>query len=47
MAIISSSGATWIKHEHFTLVTIAGAFIVLAGVILTIVRKIRPGKSAV
>jgi drug/metabolite transporter (DMT)-like permease len=47
MAIISSSGATWIKHEHFTLVTIAGATIVLAGAILTIIRKIRPGKSGV
>lgn len=47
MAIISSSGATWIKHEHFTLVTIAGAIIVLAGAILTIIRKIRPGKSGV
>jgi drug/metabolite transporter (DMT)-like permease len=47
MAIISYSGATWIKPEHYTLVTIIGTLIVLAGAIITIFRKIRPGKSTV
>jgi drug/metabolite transporter (DMT)-like permease len=47
MAILSYSGATWIEHEHFTLVTIAGALIVLAGAVLTILRKIKFGKSTV
>ena len=45
MAIISHSDATWIKHEHFTLVTIIGAAIVVAGAILTIFKKNRTGKS--
>jgi len=39
MAIISHTGATWISHEQFTLVTIAGALIVLAGAMLTIFRR--------
>ena len=45
MAIISHSDATWIKHEHYTLVTIIGAAIVVAGAILTIFKKNRTGKS--
>jgi drug/metabolite transporter (DMT)-like permease len=47
MAIISHSGATWINHEHYTLITILGALIVLAGAILTIFKKNRTGKSIV
>jgi drug/metabolite transporter (DMT)-like permease len=39
MAIISHSGATWISHEHYSLVTIAGALTVLAGALLTIFRR--------
>lgn len=38
MAIISHSGARWIAHEHYTLVTLAGALIVLAGALLTVFR---------
>lgn len=45
MAIISRSGATWIKHEHYTLITLVGALIVLSGAILTILRKNRTCKS--
>lgn len=45
MAIISHSGATWIKHEHYTLITLVGALIVLSGAILTILRKNRTCKS--
>jgi drug/metabolite transporter (DMT)-like permease len=41
MAIISNTDATWIKHEHYTLLTIFGAFIVLSGAVLTIIRKSR------
>jgi drug/metabolite transporter (DMT)-like permease len=47
MSIISHSGATWIKPEHYTMVTIVGAFIVLTGAIITIFRKNRPDKTAV
>lgn len=39
MAIISHTGATWISHEYYTPVTIAGAVIVLAGAMLTIFRR--------
>jgi drug/metabolite transporter (DMT)-like permease len=39
MAIISHTGATWIIHEQYTPVTIAGAVIVLAGAMLTIFRR--------
>ena len=38
MAIISHSGATWITHEHYTLMTLAGALIVLTGALLTVFR---------
>jgi len=47
MAIISHSDATWITHENYPFVAIIGAIIVLAGAILTIIRKNRPGKSIV
>ena len=47
MAIISHSDATWIKHEHYTLATIIGAAIVVAGAILTIFKKNRTGKSII
>jgi len=39
MALLGYAGVTWIQHEHYTLATIAGAFIVLAGAVLTILRK--------
>jgi len=39
MAIISHSGATWISHEKFSFMTIAGALIVLTGALLTIFRR--------
>jgi drug/metabolite transporter (DMT)-like permease len=39
MAIISHTGATWISHEYYTPLTIAGAVIVLAGAMLTIFRR--------
>jgi drug/metabolite transporter (DMT)-like permease len=39
MAVISHTGATWIGHEQYTLITIAGAMIVLAGALLTIFRR--------
>jgi drug/metabolite transporter (DMT)-like permease len=39
MAIITHSGATWIAHEHYTLMTLAGALIVLTGALLTIFRS--------
>jgi drug/metabolite transporter (DMT)-like permease len=45
MAIISSTGATWIKHEHYTLATLMGALVALAGAILTILRKNRSRKN--
>lgn len=39
MAILGFIGVTWIEPEHFTLITISGAVIVLAGAVLTILRK--------
>jgi drug/metabolite transporter (DMT)-like permease len=39
MALLGYAGVTWIQHEHYTLATIAGALIVLAGAVLTILRK--------
>ncbi len=45
MAIISHTGATWIRHEHYTLATLLGALIALAGAVLTIFRKNAKGKS--
>jgi drug/metabolite transporter (DMT)-like permease len=47
MAGISHSKATWIKHEHYTAVTLAGAVIVLTGAILTIFRKNKTAKTSV
>jgi drug/metabolite transporter (DMT)-like permease len=38
MAIISRSEARWISHEHFTALTLAGAFFVLTGAFLTVLR---------
>lgn len=45
MAIISHTGAAWISHEHYTLATLLGALIALAGAVLTIFRKNAKGKS--
>jgi drug/metabolite transporter (DMT)-like permease len=45
MAIISHTGATWIRHEHYSLATLLGALIALAGAVLTIFRKNAKGKS--
>jgi len=39
MAIISHTHATWIAHEHYTLMTLAGALIVLTGALLTVFRS--------
>lgn len=47
MAIITYSGATWIQHEHYSLITLAGAIIVLAGAVLTIFKKTVLGKPRV
>lgn len=45
MALIGHSGAKWIAHEQYTMLTITGALIVLGGAILAILRKNRPPKS--
>jgi len=42
MALFSYAGVSWIQHEHYTLATIAGALTVLAGAVLTILRKNQP-----
>jgi len=39
MAIISHSQVTWIAHEHYTLMTLIGALIVLTGALLTVFRS--------
>jgi drug/metabolite transporter (DMT)-like permease len=39
MALLAYLGVTWIRHEHYTVATIAGALVVLAGAVLTILRK--------
>lgn len=39
MALFSYIGVAWIAHENYTFATIAGALIVLAGAVLTILRK--------
>ncbi len=39
MAVISHAGATWIKPEHLSGMTLAGAVIVLTGAFLTIFRR--------
>ncbi len=41
MGILSSTDVTWIQKEHFTLTGLIGAFVVLAGAILTILQPIR------
>ena len=45
MAILGNAGVSWITHEQYTVVTIVGALIVLAGAILTILQKNRTAKS--
>lgn len=45
MAIISGSRASWIKHEHYTALTIIGAVIVLTGAVMTVFRKNKPSKT--
>lgn len=40
MGILSSTDVTWIQKEYFTLTGIIGAFVVLAGAILTILQPI-------
>ncbi len=45
MALISHSGATWIRHEHYTFITLAGALIVLTGAVLTVFKKNRSAKT--
>jgi drug/metabolite transporter (DMT)-like permease len=44
MAVINTTGATWINHEYYSAVTIFGAIIVLAGAVLTILKKNRQNK---
>jgi len=39
MALLTLAGVTWIDHEHYNMVTISGAMIVIIGAILTILRK--------
>ena len=39
MAWLSYKNVSWIKHEVYTLLTVAGALTVLLGVILTVIRK--------
>jgi drug/metabolite transporter (DMT)-like permease len=39
MALLGTLGVSWIQPEHYTFTTLAGALIVLAGAILTILRK--------
>ncbi len=41
MAIVNTTDAQWIKHENYTLVTVLGAFVVLTGAVLTILKKNR------
>jgi len=45
MAILSHTRATWITHEHYSLVTLGGALIVLTGAVLTILKKNKLGKK--
>jgi len=45
MAIISGSQASWIEHEHFTMLTLIGAIIVLTGAVMTVFRKNKPAKT--
>lgn len=39
MAILTAANVTWIVHEKFTLISITGGMLVLAGAILTIIKK--------
>jgi drug/metabolite transporter (DMT)-like permease len=45
MVVISHTGATWITHEHYSLITLGGALIVLIGAVLTILKKKQAGQS--
>ncbi|HLO59306.1 MAG TPA: DMT family transporter [Bacteroidales bacterium] len=45
MALLGTLGVTWIRAEHYTLLTIAGALVVLGGAILTILKKTRYPKA--
>jgi drug/metabolite transporter (DMT)-like permease len=45
MALLGTLGVTWIKAEHYTLLTITGALVVLGGAILTILKKTRYPKA--
>jgi drug/metabolite transporter (DMT)-like permease len=44
MAVISHTQATFIPHEHFSLSTLSGAFIVLAGALLTIFNRLKDSR---
>lgn len=44
MAILSKKGVSWISSEKFTFITILGAFIVILGVLLTVIKK-KSGKT--
>jgi drug/metabolite transporter (DMT)-like permease len=46
MATFSHYNAKWIEHEHYTIFTLAGALLALAGAILTIFRKNKTGNPA-
>jgi drug/metabolite transporter (DMT)-like permease len=39
MALFAYMGVTWIKHENYTLASLAGAITVLTGAVLTILKK--------
>ena len=45
MALLGTWGVSWIAHEHFSWITLTGALVVLAGAVLTILRKIRTVKT--
>jgi drug/metabolite transporter (DMT)-like permease len=42
MGLVSLANASWIAHEHYTLLSLIGAFIVLTGAILTILKPFSP-----
>lgn len=44
MALVSLFNASWIAHEHFSLLSMAGALVVLSGAILTILKS--PGAGS-
>ena len=45
MAYLKKNNVSWIDHEEYTLLTIAGAITVLTGVILTVIKKKKVRKS--